>query len=171
MKKKSAKGNRIEGDVNLKNGDVVAGNKTVVHGDDDNEPDADTSSRNKRARPVKSRHINGSLDVSGGDVVFGDKIIKFFQDNLNIYLFKDVQQLLLFLLFVVVVSATLGGAYWYSKQPKRMTGDYNIAIAQFGEMQPNGIIQPSAKAEQISQLLFDYLDSEYQAAALGLNVQ
>jgi tetratricopeptide (TPR) repeat protein len=167
--RKTSKRTEIKGDVHIKDGDLVAGDKTIVHGDAD--PGADKPVKNKRASRAKSRDIDGSLDVRGGDVVFGDKVIKFFQDTLNIYVFKDVKQLALFLGFLLVVAGSLAGAYWYSKQPKPMSGNYNIAIAQFGEIQADGTIKPSAAAEQISSSLFNFLDTEYRVSGLGLDVQ
>jgi len=163
---------QIKGDVHITNGDLVAGDKSVAYGgNDDSRQDAGKSTKKKKATRIKSQDINGNLDVSGGDVVFGNKVIKFFQDSLNIYLFRDIKQLVLFLIFVVLVSGGIGSSYWYLKQPKRMTGNYNIAIAQFGEIQADGAIRPSAEAEKISNTLFTFLDSEYQASGLGLDVQ
>jgi tetratricopeptide (TPR) repeat protein len=68
--------------------------------------------------------------------------------------------------------ASVIGYYLYSmaQKPARMTGDFNIAVAQFGEVTDEGIVS-SALATQISKLLFDYLDSEYKATDFGLNVQ
>ena len=168
--KKSPKENRIDGDVNVKNGDVVAGDKTVIHGDDNNILDSGTPSKDKRARKVKGRDLKGNLDVSGGDVVFGDKIIRFFQENLNIYVFKDIKQLAFFLTVVIFVSGGIGGGIWYSKQPQKMNGDFNIAIAQFGEIRDDGKIKPSARAENISNNVLNFLDSEYKSANLKVMV-
>ena len=136
--RKTSKRTEIKGDVHIEDGDLVAGDKTIVHGDADS--GADKPVKNRRASRAKSRDIDGGLDVRGGDVVFGDKVIKFFQDTLNIYVFKDVKQLALFLGFLLVVAGSLAGAYWYSKQPKPMSGNYNIAIAQFGEIQADGLL-------------------------------
>jgi tetratricopeptide (TPR) repeat protein len=170
MAKKPSKRTRIQGDVNITNGDLVAGDKTIAHDGDDSFPVSDRPARKKRASKPKNRDIN-NLDVSRGDVVFGDKIIKFFQENLNIYVFKDIQQLALFLGFLILISGAIGGGYWYSIQPKKMTGNYNIAIAQFGEIQADGTIQPSQYAARIRSRLFNFLDGEYKISGLGLNVQ
>jgi tetratricopeptide (TPR) repeat protein len=170
--RKTSRRTQVKGDVNITQGDLVAGDKSVTSGgDEDPNPEEDKSPKRKRLTRAKTRDVDGNLNVSGGDVVFGDKVIKFFQDTLNIYLFRDIKQLALFLTFVVFASGSLGGAYWYSKQPKKMTGNYNIAIAQFGEIQADGKIKPSAKAEKISNTLFTFLDSEYRASGLGLDVQ
>ncbi|HSL43710.1 MAG TPA: hypothetical protein VK897_09780 [Anaerolineales bacterium] len=163
-----AKRTRIQGDVNITNGDFIAGDKTISH---NRSQGPERPAAKKDVSHPKSSNTTRDLEVSGGDVVFGDKIIKFFQKNLNIYLFRDVQQLALFLGFLIVVSGTMGGAYWYSIQPKKMTGDYNIAIAQFGEIQEDGRIKSSKNAEKIRSTLFDFLDSEYRAAGLGLTIQ
>jgi tetratricopeptide (TPR) repeat protein len=170
MAKKLSKRTRIQGDVNITNGDLVAGDKTIAHDSDDSVPVSERPARKKRASKLKNRDIN-QLDVAEGDVVFGDKIIKFFQENLNIYVFKDIQQLALFLGFVILVSGAIGGGYWYSVQPKKMTGSYNIAIAQFGEIQDDGKIKPSQYAASIRSRLFNFLDGEYKISGLGLNVQ
>jgi tetratricopeptide (TPR) repeat protein len=152
MAKKPSKQNNIHGDVNITNGDFVAGDKTIAHRESEQTLAFEKPSKNKRpARPM-SRDLNGNLDVSGGDVVFGDKIIKFFQDSLNIYVFRDVRQLVVFLGFLILVSGTIGSTYWYSIQPQKMTGDYNIAFAQFGE-------------------IFDNLEAEYKQDVLGLHIE
>ena len=142
MAKKPPKRTRIEGDVNITDGDFVAGDKTTIHGEE----------------PAKSRDLDGSIDVTGGDVVFGDKIIKFIQESLNIYLFKDIFQLAMFLSFVVLVFGGVGGAYWYTQQPQKMTGDFNIAVADFTAA--GGADQDVADA--LSQHIFRFLDDEAQ---------
>jgi tetratricopeptide (TPR) repeat protein len=169
MAKKLSKRTRIQGDINIENGDFVAGDKTISHGGDD-QP-VGSAAHKKRLPGLQDRDANSTLDVAGGDVVLGDKIIKFFQENLNIYVFKDIQQLALFLGVVIFIAGATGGGYWYSKQPKKMTGDYNIAIAQFGEIQADGTIQPSQSAARIRSRLFNFLDGEYKTSGLGLNVQ
>lgn len=171
MAKKPSKQNNIHGDVNITNGDFVAGDKTIAHQENDQTLAFEKPSKNKRATRPKSRDANGNFDVGGGDVVFGDKIIKFFQDSLNIYVFRDVRQLVVFLGFLLLVSGTIGSTYWYSIQPKKMTGDYNIAFAQFGEIQPDGRIESSANAENIRTVIFDNLEAEYKQDVLGLHIE
>lgn len=171
MSRKRSKGIKIEGDVNVTNGDVVAGDKTVIQGNDKDIPASKSSLINKRKKAKGLDLMGGNLEVSGGDVVFGDKIIKFIQDNLNVYLFKDIKQLAFFLSVIIVVSAGVIGGIWYSKQPQKMIGNFNIVVAQFGEIMEDGSIKPSANAEKISSTLFNFLDSEYRASGLGLTVQ
>jgi tetratricopeptide (TPR) repeat protein len=84
---------------------------------------------------------------------------------------KDIKQLAFLLAVILVVSGGILGGIWYSKQPKKMTGNFNIAVAQFGEIKSGTTPGPSANAEKISSTLFNFLDSEYQASGLGLSVQ
>jgi tetratricopeptide (TPR) repeat protein len=171
MTKKSPKITHIEGDVNVKDGDVVAGDKTVIHNGEDNLRVPEVPSGEDRKRQAKRRDLKGNLGVTGGDVVFGDKIIKFFQNKLNIYLFKDIKQLAFFMAVVLLVAGGIAASIWYAEQPRVMTGNFNIAVAEFGEIQADGTIKPSSHAEEISSTLFNFLDSEYQASSLGLNIQ
>ena len=171
MAKEPSKRTTVKGDVNITNGDFVVGDKTIVHREGGQNLAFEKPSKNRRPTDPKSKDVNENLDASGGDVVFGDKIIKFFQDSLNIYVFRDVQQLALFLVFLILVSGTIGGAYWYSIQPQKMTGDYNIAFAQFGEIKADGQIEASDRAESIRTALFDNLEGEYTQDVLGLNIE
>ncbi len=77
---------------------------------------------------------------------------------------------IIILVFLSLVAVSLFCLYRTSQEPARMTGDFNIAIAQFGEVTNQGIAL-SARATQISQVLFDFLDSEYKATDLGLEIQ
>jgi len=75
-------------------------------------------------------------------------------------------------IIAALAIAGIGIFYLYStaQKPGQMTGDFNIAVAQFGEVTDQGIV-PSARAIQISKLLFDFLDSEYKVTDFGLNIQ
>ena len=83
----------------------------------------------------------------------------------------NVKRFAFYLTLLVALVGLGGGGYWYAIQPKEMTGDFNIAVAQFGEIQPNGDIKPSAQAEKISSALFNFLDSEYRTTGLGFTVE
>jgi len=84
---------------------------------------------------------------------------------------NTVRRFAFYLALLIVLVGLGGGGYWYAIQPKEMAGDFNIAIAQFGEIQPNGDIKPSAQAEKISSALFNFLDSEYRTTGLGFIVE
>lgn len=171
MAKKPQKVTKITGDINVTNGDVVAGDKTVIHGDDKDINEAGRSFSIKRHQNQTIMDQDGNINSNGGDVVFGDKVIQFFQESLHLYFFKDLKQLAFFLLFTLLVVSGISSGIWYANQPRKMAGTFNIAVAQFGEISENGEIKPSAHAEKISSTLFNYLDSEYRASGLGLTVQ
>lgn len=111
-------------------------------------------------------HIEG--DVKDSTVVVGDNNIV---TSIRNYLFRDNQQLLITLFVLLLILVITAGIYWYSHQPRRMTGNFNIAVAQFGEITATGEIAPSLHSEQISNTLFNYLDSEFKGSTLGLTVQ
>ena len=71
---------------------------------------------------------------------------------------------------LAVIAAGLAYLYNAAQKPVRMTGDFNVAVAQFGEVTNQGIVS-SARATQIGKLLFDFLDSEYKATDFGLKIQ
>jgi len=75
-------------------------------------------------------------------------------------------------ILVALAIAAIGVFYLYNiaQKPDRMTGDFNIAVAQFGEVTDEGIVS-SAEVTHISKLLFDFLDSEYKATDFGLDIQ
>jgi tetratricopeptide (TPR) repeat protein len=168
--RRSSKKAVIEGDVNIKNGDLVGGDKAVIQGDG-KETSLSELSAGTCKKKAKGQVVGGNLDVRDGDVVFGDKIVKFIQDKLNIYLFKDLKQLAFFLAALLLFSGGITVGVWYSRQPKKMVGDYNIAVAQFGEIRADGTIASSSRATKIQETLFNFLDSEYRATNPGLVVQ
>jgi tetratricopeptide (TPR) repeat protein len=71
---------------------------------------------------------------------------------------------------LAIAAISLFYLYYRAQKPARMTGDFNIAVAQLGEVTDEGIVS-SALTTQISKLLFDFLDSEYKAADFGLDIQ
>lgn len=128
----------------------------------------------KRAISLTKQVIRGELDevewreelrpllvAIEGDQPLGDKFFSIFKDN---------QQLIIFLSFILLVGAGIGFAFWWISQPQYMEGDFNIAVAQFGEITDEGVIE-SVQAAKISNSLFNYLDSEYKATDFGLEVQ
>jgi tetratricopeptide (TPR) repeat protein len=101
----------------------------------------------------------------------GDRAIQLGQ------VFGDVVfQLLSFRAVIAIIAAVAIAAAIFlylqrqTQAPDRMTGDFNIAVARFGQVTDQGIVE-SALATQISKLLFDFLDSEYKAAGFGLDIQ
>jgi tetratricopeptide (TPR) repeat protein len=78
---------------------------------------------------------------------------------------------------VVIVVAVAGAVAigWYlfyvAHQPPVLTGDFNIAVAQFGQIAENGKIVSSSVATRIGNQIFDFLDSEFKAADPNLRIQ
>jgi tetratricopeptide (TPR) repeat protein len=72
------------------------------------------------------------------------------------------------LITLIVLGGAAGYAAWQFAQPPVMTGDFNIAVAQFadvaaGSTTPAGVL--------VSQALFDFLESEYSNSNFGITVQ
>lgn len=112
--------------------------------------------------------------VSGGHVDQIVNIARLGVLNLTLkrqfFLFRDVKQLLVVLSLAVVSAALVWGVQWWWSQPRVMDGDYNIAVAEFGEVGAEGIERTKLGAT-ISTALFNYLESEFAGSQFGLDVQ
>lgn len=114
--------------------------------------------------------------VTGGNVNQIVNIAKLGILNLNVkksyYAFQNIKQLSLFLSFALVVGASVYGFFWYFQQPRVMNpgdGYFNIAIAQFGEVTNEGVVA-SKVATDLSNTLFNFLDSEYNTDVFGIKI-
>jgi tetratricopeptide (TPR) repeat protein len=109
--------------------------------------------------PVEIEQRAGDRAIQIGQV-FGDVVLQLLSPKTAITI------------LVALAIAAISVFYLYSiaQKPDRMTGDFNIAVAQFGEVTDEGIVS-SSPATQISKLLFDFLDSEYKATDFGLDIQ
>ena len=131
-----------------------------------------------------AEQIANALDDDGGthfaNVVTGgqvDQIInvaKLGVLNMTVkksyFAFRDIKQLALFLSTILMVAVFIYGGYWYLSQPIEMDGDFNIAVAQFGEVTENGV-EKSTTATQLSDRLFGFLDSEFADLDFGVDIQ
>jgi len=72
----------------------------------------------------------------------------------------------LLLIIVAVVILAANGAF----APRTMSGTFNIAVAEFGEMGANGVIRPSAAGKQISGWTVAYLQDELKKQDSNLSV-
>ena len=106
-------------------------------------------------------------NVAGSVVIGNNNVVT----NIKNFVFRDTKQLALVIITILLVAGGIAFRFWHLAQPDKMTGNFNIVIAQFGEIAPDGSIQPSARAEKISSTLFNFLDSEYKVSGLGLQVQ
>jgi hypothetical protein len=66
-------------------------------------------------------------------------------------------------LVVLLVGLVAGSAFlaWNLWVPDRMTGLFNIAVAEFGQVDSQGQVHPSPRGQQISQRLFNGLTIEF----------
>ncbi len=66
----------------------------------------------------------------------------------------------LLMLAVIVAILAANGVF----APRQMTGLFNIAVAEFGEMDSDGVIRPSKTGQQMSDWALDYLRSDLKDA-------
>jgi tetratricopeptide (TPR) repeat protein len=62
----------------------------------------------------------------------------------------------LLVLALVILILAANGVF----APRKMTGIFNVAVAEFGEMGPDGIVRPSKVGQQISTWALDYLRND-----------
>ncbi len=101
-----------------------------------------------------------TIVASGGHV---DQIINAGTiENLSIqyYIFQDNWQVLTFLLGVVLIGSTVASGIWWFQQPKVMTGDFNVVVAEF---KPTGDAQKIAPI--VSQRIFGFLNEQYMSSS------
>lgn len=78
------------------------------------------------------------------------------QLEIHYTIFQDNRQVITFLLGVVIIGVSIAAGYWWSTQPSRMTGDFNIAVAEFSQL---GDPEPKV-AEIVSNQVFRFLDDQ-----------
>lgn len=83
--------------------------------------------------------------------------------------FRDIKQLLVFSVILLLVVGGIYLSYWYSVQPRKMKGKFNIAIAQFGEIKGKDIV-PTTLSTEIGNSLRNYLETEFNASNFDLAV-
>lgn len=118
--------------------------------------------------------------VAGGEVDQIVNIARLGVLNLTVrnqfFIFKDVKQMLIASALLTAMCVAAGYAYWQSiqpppqPQPQVMTGNFNIAVADFGE-QVSGTVRSSPLASQLSGALFNFLESQFSNSHFGLKVQ
>lgn len=118
---------------------------------------------------VAGRDQIKQIDTGGGAYVGRDVVVKgrgkfVGRDDNSVnkywYVFRSVRQVVVFLLILVVVGAALALGVWWSRQPRRMDGNFNIAVAEFI---PKG--EADKNASKVSQRIFDILNSQYMLSS------
>ena len=61
----------------------------------------------------------------------------------HVSVFRDVRQLVVFLAVALAVGTVLSFIVWKGRQPAKMTGDFNIAVAEFGQVAENAEMMTS----------------------------
>ena len=78
------------------------------------------------------------------------------------------------ILAILVITLMIGGfslSVWqYLNRPPNLQGEFNIAIADFGEFNSQGEIVSSVSGQRISQALLLFLQSEFESQPFGLEV-
>ncbi|MBK9049358.1 MAG: hypothetical protein IPL78_00095 [Chloroflexi bacterium] len=77
----------------------------------------------------------------------------------QVTVFSDVRQVVALVGMVVLIAAALGATIWYLNQPRKMTGDFNIAVAEFEQIGETDT--DVAAAALVSQLLYNFLNDVY----------
>ncbi len=121
---------------------------------------------NENEKQWQKRPSSVEIKLESGD---GDNVkqVGYAEGNVT---FEEVHKSYLSTTSVVFIIATLilagvlgGGFYLWSQSPPRpdvMTGDFNIAVAQFGEVTQQGLAS-SKPGITIHEMLVNFLDSEY----------
>jgi tetratricopeptide (TPR) repeat protein len=76
-----------------------------------------------------------------------------------------------FLLLAGVVTAYFAYQTWQTRGPVTMTGEFNVAIAEFGERDSNGRIHHSEQAEDLSRWLYGRIHNEFGTLFQEINAQ
>jgi tetratricopeptide (TPR) repeat protein len=117
------------------------------------------------------------INTDGGAYVGRDVVVKgrgkfIGRDDNSVkryfYMFRSVRQVVAVLLILIAVGAVIALGVWWTRQPRWMDGDFNIAVAQFDEVPTSD--RPTI-APIISSGLFNYLDSTYKTGNLGFDIQ
>ena len=110
----------------------------------------------KKALDEEDGERFSTVVTSGGhvDQIINADIVE--RLSIQYYIFQDSSQVITFLLGIVLIGGTISSGYWWSQQPRILTGDFNIAVAEFA---PKG--DANDVASIVSQRIFSFLDGQY----------
>jgi Tfp pilus assembly protein PilF len=118
----------------------------------------------------EDQHPQEQLPPAHIDQTAGDHAIQIGQAESVNFPISITKSVVIILIFLTLVAAIIFYVYKAGQKPARMTGDFNIVVAQFGEVTDRGSVS-SAQATQMSNRLFNFLDSTYKTTDFGQNIQ
>jgi tetratricopeptide (TPR) repeat protein len=118
----------------------------------------DINLTNQIANILEERHREQFITIvnTGSSVKDIFNIGQLGELNIRYYVFSDTKQVITLLLGLVVIGSIIAFGRWWSQQPWIMTGDFNIAVAEFVAKGDAHKIAPIA-----SQRIFSFLDGQY----------
>jgi tetratricopeptide (TPR) repeat protein len=122
---------------------------------------SDSSSHPSQTLTVKGCAFLHRVRIAGGDIV---------EYVTRVVIFSDPVQVIAALAYVTLVAGLAGSIYWLWQQPSPLRGDFNIAVAEFYEIQ-DGELQKTDDSARIGLKLFNFLEGEYKRTDFGLDVK
>lgn len=98
-------------------------------------------------------------DIIAGEVGAGARGVAVGKNIIQIGNLVIPVRLLLTLLFPLIPILT--ALFW--SRPTEMTGSFNVAVAEFGQISPMGQVEPSASGQRLSEWIFKTLRDEYKS--------
>lgn len=129
------------------------------------EQSADSNKKNKRgwfARQNWGDVISGEVGSRARGVAIGKNIIQ---------IGTIVVPVWLLLVLLAGIAAILVFQYVNSRGPTEMSGEFNIAITEFGQMDASGRVKGVADGRSLSGWLFERLRKEYETLPAEISVQ
>jgi tetratricopeptide (TPR) repeat protein len=138
--------------------------------------------------PEESQNeISGGVDIEagrdvqvGGDIVGRDKVtverggilVGTVERLTHVNIPRAVQiGIVIAVLAIVALAALVAFQVFRPRGPAQMTGEFNVAVAQFGQVGADGEVQSSEDSQRLSQWLFERLEVEYESLSPELVVQ
>jgi tetratricopeptide (TPR) repeat protein len=113
-----------------------------------------TKSKKPPPEPAPDNETEVRVKIEGSDnaVAIGPQS---FAASIKI-IFQGSRPIITLLVGIVLIGTILGSGLWWLRQPRRMTGNFNIAVALFSQQ---GNAEPNV-SQIVSQQLFRFLDDQ-----------
>jgi tetratricopeptide (TPR) repeat protein len=109
-------------------------------------------------REKREAHVN----IEGSDNVVA---IRGIATSIKIVL-QNSRPVVTLLLGLVLIGGAIAFLYWMSLQPRRLTGDFNIAVAEFTQV---GDSKPKV-ASILSQTIYQFIDQEFNSPQYNIDI-